>query len=379
VPIVGPPEAGGGLMFWFDAEYLRWYVKKMAQPLLLTSGNANDFLFGVAGTVPGALGSPSTIPVLGQFSGANGHNGLRLTAGVWLDPEQVLGVQGSYFWLDQQKPSFSISGDGSTNSALIVRPFFNTATNMEDADPVLVPTVTSGGITISNYRTMMGADANLVYNYLTSSITGMRFAFLVGARFLALDEKVLIDSVVNQLPDVLGDLGPTTTTSENFTTYNRFYGAQVGGQFEYMLGPVYVEFIGKVALGGNNQVIKITGMTTQVNPPDPVLNLPPVVASNTGLLVQPGNSGVHSRNVFSVVPEGRFTMGYIFNENVMFKASYDCIIWNQVARAGDYIDRRVNIQPLGDNVPVQPVSPQFTFHTSNFWVMGVSLGLEFSF
>jgi len=376
---IHPKVATGCLLFSFDVEYLRWYLTKEKNPPLLTIGNPNDFQFGVPGTNPGALGLPGTRILLQNFDSDYGHNGLRLNSSIWFDPEQVLGLQCSYFWLDKQTPSVSAGSDGSLNTFLVARPFFNVATGVEDADPVAVPGQMAGHITISSPSYMMGGEANLCYNYLTSSITGARFGLLAGARFLSFDEKILVNQTTTQLPDAFGTPGPTDVINENFTCYNRFYGGQAGAQMEYQLGPVYLEFVGKVAFGETNQAVNITGSTVQTNPPDPFLNLPGVVASNNALLVQPGNSGHFTRNQFSVIPEGQFNIGWAFNDNVMLRAGYNVIVWDHVVRPGDQINRNINIQPLGFPGLILPNAPTFSFQTSNLWVQGFQVGVEINF
>ena len=264
-------------MFFVNAEYLLWFLKRDNLPALVTQGDPNQSQFLNATAIPGALGVPGTVVLDQHLNGDTSHSGVRLTIGAWLDTEQTFGVQGSYFFLFQAGPKTSYTGDGSSTATLVGRPFYNVATGLQDASEVLGPGI-GGALSITNPSSMMGGDVNVVYNYSTSSLTGIRLAWLIGARYLALDEKLVINQTSNYLPDSTGGGAQTDVVNDNFTTYNRFYGGQIGGQLEYLLGgPLYVQMAAKCALGETNETVHISGMTTQYNPPDPTLGLPAVV------------------------------------------------------------------------------------------------------
>jgi len=361
------------LPFYFDPEYLLWWTKKSPGAFLLTTGDTNIFLNGVLIQIPGAIGNPDTRVLFNQFNGGTDHNGLRFTAGFWLDPDETLGFQGSFFDLAQKTISATFAGDGSPNSPIITRPFFDMAANIENSDPVNLPGLIAGSITFTNLTRMLGGEANMVWNYYVSSITATRLSVIAGARLVSLDEKLLINDSRTQLPDAFGNPAVQTFINEDFSTTNRFYGGQVGGQYEFLLGPIYVQLISKLAIGETQEVININGVTTQN---DPVNGN---VTSPTGLLVQPGNTGRFTRNEIGVIPEFRFNMGYVFNDNLTLKVGYTGLYWNSVLRPGSHLDTNVTIQPLGDAVPVLPQAPTFQFHPSSFWVQGLSVGLLFSF
>lgn len=379
VPIDLAPKPAGCLLWSFGVEYLQWWINKPNVPPLLTVGNPNDFQVGVPGAIPGALGQPGTHTLFQQFAGDYDHSGLRLSSEVWFDPGEVLGLQGNWWILNQQDPKFSAGGDGGAISQLIARPFFNVNTNLEDADPVNTPGVQSGHIMFSSPRYLMGGEANLCYNYLLDTLSGFRLALLAGGRFMLLDEKLLISETTTQLPDVFGNPGPTDVIGENFTCYNRFYGGQLGGQMEFLLGPVYVQTIAKIAYGNTNQVVEISGSTVQTNPPNPFFNLPATTVSNTALLVQPSNSGRFTRNESSWVPEGQLNLGYAFNDNFMIRGGYTGMYWTNVVRPGNEINTNVNLQPLGSPVQIGPAAPIFAFRPTNLWIQGIQVGLEISF
>jgi hypothetical protein len=380
-PLPTPAPPCGCLPFFIDVEYLGWWIKKSPANILLTTGNLAAFIPGVPNTIPGALGVPGTQILFNQFSNGNMNSGGRITAGVWFDSGAVLGLQGSYFILgDANGRAVTFSGDGSTGSTVLTRPFFDVANGVQNADPVNLPGLMSGTITFRNPRTLQGGEANLVYNYFQDDNVEYRLSLIGGGRIVSLNERILINEFNRQLPDAFGNPAIDTFINENFGTRNVFYGGQLGGQYEYQLGPIYLQLVGKVALGVTDQAVEINGATTQISPANAAFGLPTTLTSPTGLLVQPGNSGLFRRSVFSVVPEGQANIALVLNEYITLKLGYTLLFWNNVSRPGTYMDRRVTIQPLNDPVPVQPASPVFSgFQSSSFWAQGFNAGLVFSF
>lgn len=351
----------------FQIDYLRWFVQRRKVPLLATTGSLSD-------AVPGALGQPGTRNLIDEVSGSTGHSGGRFSASYDLDEAHVWAVDGSFFILEQNVASARVGGDGSPGSAVVTRPFFNVITGTEDADPVNLPGIMAGTMTVNMPQRLFGADANVRYRLLDSGLTGHRFTLLAGARYLALDEKMLIDE---NLTDVsgLGSAGNQFRLGENFTAYNRFYGAQVGADWEYYLGSFSIQAVTKVAFGSSEQSVRISGFTDVTMPDGSVATNP-----QAALLVGPGNVGRHTHNVFATVPEGQFNVGWMFNPNVALTVGYDVLYWSRVARPGDQTSRGVNVQPVGAPAPFLPLEPGFgQVRSSGLWVQGVSVGFQLHF
>src|SRR5262249_3327788 len=158
---------------------------------------------------------------------------------------------------------------------------------------VLAPNLVAGRISFQNQQSMLGADCNLAYNYLNNAMEGTRWAVLLGGRFLSLSEKLKVEQSRTTLPDPVTGFTTIEGINENFTTYNRFYGGQIGGQVECCMGPLQVQVIAKVAAGVNNETASITGGHTLILPANPALGLATttVAQSPYTLLVGPGNYG----------------------------------------------------------------------------------------
>ncbi len=384
-PMQLPVGPSGMLPWFFGVEYLNWWVKRPSLPPLLTVGDLNDFTFG--GTViPGAIGAPSTHVLLNQFQQGYAHSGLRLNTGLWFDAGQNVGIQGSFLWLNPINDIMTITGDGSNPNMVIARPYIDTTSGLESAFPVVVPGQIGGRITISNYQQLLGAESNLVVVYGGSQIEQTRLSLLLGGRFLSYTEKLRTEQIQATLPDALTlQGGPLEGITENFTSYNRFYGAQIGGQSECILGDpagphLYLQVVAKLAVGYNSETMRITGGTNVITPADPNLGLPQTLfQSPYTLLVGPTNSGTHTRSVLSLVPEGQCNVGWVFNDNLMLSVGYTMIYWTNMVRPGNNIDRVSNIQNINDVGPTSPNNPNFLFRSSDIWIQGFQVAITVSF
>jgi hypothetical protein len=341
-------------------------VRKQNVPVLVTKGSFAD-------PVPGALSQPNTKILLGDDPATSPLSGGLLKLSWDLDPQQYCVLEASGFYLPKDIGSKTFSGDGTNGSPVIARPFFNYNFNMQDADPVAVPNVTIGQITVSAPREFYGAEANFRYAYFGSTCNGSSLAWLLGGRFLSLQESIDIQEYLTDIPG-LGDAGNVSRLRENFYTLNRFYGGQAGFEYQYQLGPVAFQMRGAVAVGVNEQtytnyastsITTSNGLTSTVN--------------DRGLLVQPSNAGSMNHQETSVVPTAEVRLSYAFNECVRIGAGYNFLYWTKVARPGSQIDRVVNIQALQPFDQIGPARPAFLMQNTDFWAQGFNVSLELSF
>src|SRR4051794_8946571 len=95
---------------------------------------------------------------------------------------------------------------------------------------------------------------------------------LLGFRQVTLDESLSITEnlvtttalpIPNTTPTAFLPAGTTFLVNDKFSTYNRFYGGQVGLAGEWRLGDWSLGYFSKVAVGTTEQVVKISGSTTQ--------------------------------------------------------------------------------------------------------------------
>jgi Putative beta barrel porin-7 (BBP7) len=349
-------------------EYLLWWFRKRQVPPLLTTGTITD-------PIPGALGQPNTRVLINRtFDNDNGFSGGRLTAGYWLDPAHSVAVEGSFFIFEERSDPFALGVDGgSIPLQVLARPFLNAATNLEAADPVNLPIIRNGTISFAQDRRFFGGDVNLRMLSCPSIFSFSRLSFLVGGRYLSLDEKLLARESLTDLP-ALPLAGNRTALSENFTTYNRFYGAQVGAGVVSRFGSILLTVSGKVGVGVNQQTAQLDAFT-RVTQPSGV----ETTAVNRGLLIQPSNAGRYQRDQFSLVPEVNVNLGYDISDCIRVNVGYTYLAWTNVLEPGNLIDRSVVVQPVQATPPVGAGRPAFSFRNSDFWAQGFSAGIQFSY
>src|SRR5262249_4835358 len=117
--------------YWFEADYLLWFLSKDHLPPLLTAGTLQS---------GGILGQPGTTVLVGGDSlDHDQRSGARFTIGGWVTDYHGFGLEISYFILEGTSKSFSTSGTGAAGTPVIGRPFFNILSGREDVFAVAIP------------------------------------------------------------------------------------------------------------------------------------------------------------------------------------------------------------------------------------------------
>lgn len=372
-PEASPPNAfteacdhGPTPLFHVDLQYLAWWTRHQDLPVLVTSGSFSD-------AVPGALGQPTTQNVVSGEIDDTFHSGVQLMLRWDLggDHDWVAEVGG--FTLGHRESSTTVGSDGGPNTLVLVRPFFNANTGTQDADPIAVPNVMSGRITIQQPQDFYGADLTIHSNYWWRDGMASAAYIVTGVRFLELDERLLIGESLQDLPG-LGAAGNSYALDERFSTFNRFYGGVIGLEYVWNVGPLFLKAQGRVGLGYNQESLGIAG-STQIT--DATGNV--TTGANRALLVQPSNAGTYNHNVFAAEPEVHLTAAYDVTQNIRIGAGYDFMYLTNVLRPGQQVDPTINIQALQPFDQVGPARPGVFLNQSTFWAQGVNFTLEFSY
>jgi hypothetical protein len=359
---------------WFNADFLLWWVRRgPIGPALVTTGSPAD-------SVPGALDQPGTSVVFGNGPVSFGtFSGVRLGGGFDLGWGWI--IEGNYFALERRAAGNTFTSDANGNP-LIARPFFDDQAGAPGASLDSLPGTFTGGVSIADRTRLQGYELNVSFGvYHNSFIT---VELLTGFRALQLVEDLQItDNVTALNPGQLTFLGGpadppnSLTIFDQFSTYNTFYGGQLGGRVLYHLNSLELGVTGKVALGTTQQLAILNGNTT--------LNTPGASPTTNpgGILVQPTNLGRYFQNTFGVVPEFGLNLGYWLTPQIRIGMGYQFLYWNRVARPGNVIDTNVNAaqvarDPRFGNGLGDPV-PGFGFHSSAFWAQGINWGVLFQY
>jgi hypothetical protein len=322
-PIVVAP-AYGPLGVWFDADYLLWWTKDAHVGALATPPVSSS---------AGAIGPASAQTLFGGGDVDFGaRSGGRFTLGVWFVDSQVLGLEGSYFFLADRTTSLAFG--------------------LEDTSS---PGAPQGTFAVSLSNELQSAEINLVATMAKS--TCCRLEVLSGFRFLELEDRL------HALQDFTSADGSEDDLWEDvIRTRNDFYGGQVGLRAEWIHDRLSLDAWGKVALGVTNQQVAFDGALTQTltgqvtDSFGNVIQTVQVNQSSGGLIFQP--TSFH-RDRFTVVPEVGVSAGCQLTSYLRASLGYSFLYWSSVARAGD--------QTTG--VP----------KATDFWAQGLNVGLSFRF
>lgn len=348
---------------WASVDLLLWWTRGHNLPPLLTRGT------GPAN--PGILGQPGTTIIFGNAAlGESMRVGVRPRVGLWIDECQTLGIEGSFFYLGQVVDEFCFCfppGD------VISRPFFNTdpEVNGQDAELVALPGVLAGCVKISATSEFYGADANLRRNLCCNC--NSRIDVIGGFRYAHLSDSLAIVENLTNLDPQRGVVGEGYIVRDSFRSVNNFYGGQFGLAGEFRSGNIFVDWRALCALGATHHVIFIDGSTTFVDAVTPL----PTVTQPGGLLAQPSNIGRWDRSSFSVVPEVGVNLGYAVAPGLRLYVGYTFLYWNNVARAAEQINLRVDGRQLPSRAgPGTGTDPEFILQRNDFWAQGINFGLQ---
>lgn len=360
--------------FFFQTEYLLWWVRRANVPVLATTApdptnpadpNANF----------GFLGRPGTAVLLGPGGfGSTARNGLRIRGGAWL--ENGCGIDGSFFFLGERTNTFDVA---SPLFPVITRPFFAPNVNPQTGQvigefgEVVAGGGTQGRLQVEQTSRLWGADLN--FRSCINRTCVARAEWFAGYRHLNLREELKISEFLVAGPnDAPQPPGTRIFVQDDFQTHNRFHGGQIGFAVGRRWGRLDADARVSVALGVTAQDLDITGSQQVLRPGQAT-----PTAFTGGLLAVGPNLGSFSNDEFSVVPEVTFNVGYLVTPTVRAYVGYNFLYWTNVIRPGDQIDRVVDLTFVPNSPPV-PFSglnrPQPLFRQTDFWAQGLQFGIE---
>jgi len=379
----GTPSDQPGPRLTVDTDYLMWWVRKgpLPQPMVVT-GSPND-------QFPGALDQPGTQVLFG----GNGVNyglfaGMRFNGTLWLDADSRFGINGSFFELERRSVAYNAAGN-SNGQPYLAEPYTNALSGAQNVyfisqnlpNPALAANLT-GGVAIANTTRLWGWETNGTFNLCRNQ--AWSFDLLGGYRQINLNEG-LTNTVVSTDLAVGGAAGlgltpvspPYSVTSyDNFQTRNQFNGGQIGGRFDYRLGCVSFNMIGKLGMGNMSEVLTIGG-ATWTNAP-----IGNQVAAG-GIYAQTSNMGQYTHNAFAVVPECNGNLGIDVTSWLRARVGYTFLYASNVIRPGNQIDPVLNrnLVPIDSNsgTPGGPIRPTVFLKESSFWAQGINFGFEVAF
>jgi hypothetical protein len=367
-----PHQGGGAAPFdeggpwWFRTEYIGWWGKGIDLPPMLTTSPA-----GTGSARAGLLGDPGTQILFGNDSyDEDLRGGVRFSFGYWLDPNHCRGLEAYFYGLEDETVSYANASTGGL--PILARPFFDASQQQYVAQLLSHPDVANGSFDFNFSSESVGGGALLRTNAARSC--EHKVDFLGGYRYTRLRDSLLInDQLTSTATGGAIPVGTIVAGFDDIDTSNEYHGLDLGMQVDFKQQRWTFSFLAKCALGNMTQEVDINGQTT--------VNVPGGGSTTTagGLLTQPTNIGTYSRDKFTVVPEASINARYWLNCRWTATFGYNFTYWNNVVRADDQIDFRVNTTQIGGGTLFGPGQPEFEFKETDYWLQGVNAGLELNF
>ena len=343
-----PPRAYGS----FDAMMI--WRKGGNYPPILTTSNATD---------QGVLGQPSTQVLWGGNQSDGPSLGGRLTVGLWMDDYQNWSVGGRFLGLTNQTLGYTAT---SAQYPVLAFPFYNTNTSAQDSFLVALP---GNGVGAADNTTVNFANTNKLYMgdaFVTKHLytnNGNRFDFVGGYTFAKIQDSFRMDSTYT-VQETGGSIpqGTVVNVVDSFSAMNEFHGGQVGLMAEFQDGPFSWRALGKLSLGNMRQEGTLSGQTTYNGGS----------AQPVGNYVQATNSGSYGRSQFAYIPEANIEMLYALNCNLDLKLGTTFVYFSDVMTGGTMINNQIS--PDGSNP-----NPQFNFVSQEYWILGMTFGVDYHY
>lgn len=379
--------------YYGKAEYLIWKFKDAPQPPLqltlpLTQSGFDNF--------------QNNVLLPGTAIQYNGRSGARFTLGFWADEDHDLGVEGTFFIFDQKQESFNVNQVANPTITITVQqnvvttfpgPPVVTTQEQIPIDIILPGQLTVNTIGRAGPTQFLGGEINA--RSTRGYFGGMIWDFIAGVRYLSLEENFTVNETINltlanpstifvnglvppgfvpTIPTLTGTSVFTTSSNNQISTRNQFYGAQVGTSFEWWLAPrVLFTGWGKLGVGGMLETVRLDSVTSTVSGA--------TVTAGPGGLLGPVVGNVNSSHVkYAVIPEFNINFGYQVTRNIRTLIGYNFMYVTTVARPGDQISFSssttqftiAGTQSSSGNV----LQPNFTYKDTDFYVQGLTTGIE---
>jgi hypothetical protein len=350
---------------WVRGEFLALFGKSATlQPLVTTSPSSTPR------AQAGVLGQPNTSILLGEGGTDPGVlPGGRFTLGYRRSPCDESGFEVSYMFLANKSAVFTATND---TTPVIARPFFNVETNVQDSLIIALPGQQSGGIRVSLADQFNSVEA--IWRQSISTANCRPVDVLFGYRYGHFTEILSANSVSTFVAQAgVIPAGTVAVVNDRFAAVNDFQGGELGLSTRFRRCQWSLDVTGKFALGNTRSVVTVSGDSTIIPPTGSSTR------SNGGLLALPTNIGRFEENNLTVIPELGMTLGYDVTPRLKATIGYTFLYWSRVARPGDQLDLNVNPSQLSGGTLTNNASPQFRFVPGDYWVQGVTAGLDYRF
>ena len=355
---------------WVSVDYLLWWPQGMEVTPLVTSSPV--------GPPPGGEGilgrNGTSILYGGDELNDSSANGIRLRTGWWFR-QGAWALESEFFGFNSSTEDFSASGDGSR---ILARPYFDIVDGQQDSRLISFPGLHAGSVAVSSDSRLRSGLINVRASLIPIRMLGFndpteppdRVDWIIGYRALELEDNF---SVSDSRTSLVPGASQTTSSTDSFSTKNRFNGLQLGFAYQAHFWRLTMESRMRVALGDNRRTASINGGTT-------ITNFGVTNSYNGGLLAQRSNIGDFEQSEFTMIPELGFNFSFRATRCLHFTVGYNVIYFPNVWRASEQIDPDLNPTLFPpETVALGALRPQFRAIEDDYWANGLNFGAELRF
>src|SRR5262249_28579405 len=138
-----------------------------------------------------------------------------------------------------------------------------------------------------------------------------------------------------------------------------------------------VDWAVKLGVGDSHRLSNIFGNTTVIAPDGTA------AAAVGGLLASPSNFGAHTDDDFAFTLQAAIKLHYLITQHITIGIGYDFLVWHDVVRPGNQIDRTVDLRQVPSSLQfvanTNATRPDGTPHSHSFWAQGLAfeVGLRY--
>jgi Putative beta barrel porin-7 (BBP7) len=437
---------------WGSADFLVWKIPSAGLPSLASTLPVGGVIVvdTTNALATGPLQNPQVVQTITNFTtvsvlstptlaGGNSINGGeqlggRFTAGVWFYADESLGLEGSFFYINNRSTGFNSTTANPalpTDQFLLRFPFSSnifvvgTSTIFGPGTITQAPSATPGQtfpsfvvrrsattITGTSSSGLWGGELNARrtwYDDTQDPLFGQRFGGLIGFRYVDFHEDLFVSNAVQffqplaangqpEFPDRNGLGLPLNTnlptnldysTQDAIRTTNHFYGGQIGFDWDMYYSRLSLDIRADIGLGVMHQTIDVFGATqtssTITLAPNVFVNPPPSTTSTStpgGLFSSALDQGRHTRNRIAFIPDVNVKLGYQVFSSLRAYVGYDFLYLSSVARPGNQTAlAATNIQATVGGTPTTLTftQPAFRYDATGLAVNGFNFGVEYRY
>jgi len=348
-----------------EADLLKGWISGARSPALVTTSADNT-----PRNEAGVLSNSTTQVLFGdQRIQSEDRTGARFRLAQKLANEGDIGIYAAGLYLaDGDKDSLFASNQSGL--PILGRPFFNSNTQLSDAQLVSYPNVLVGQVGVSTGSEAYLGDIGLSTAFIHDK--EIELDLHVGYRFISFRDALYVREDLRSID--AGGFIPLDTTfvvQDSFAAQNQFHGGSFGlsllKRAEYWSYGIQ----SNVSLGGLNRTLRTRGSTDVTIPGLPTDNYA------GGLFALPTNIENYKSAKFVAVPEIRLHANRNITSKLSLNFGYNVLLLPQTWRAAEQVDFTVNESQIGGGTLSGLSRPEFRGASSDIWIQTLSLGVGY--